>query len=289
MIEGPIDQPFPPTPPHSDAYILLSTTAKGPGGSGGRQWALHFWLGAESSQDEQGTAAIKAVELDDALGGAPVQYREVGRVFVWAMVDRLLDRGRVNYIPEPLYHTHMHACRWRATSRRSSSPTLSPPVSKFFQGAWPAASTRWSPTTPSPGCSTSRARAWCAPRRCRSRPRRSAWTTPFCWTRARRCTSGTGRRRAGRSGARRWRWRYGSGTGSAGGSRRWCWWRMGETRRTWTRSGSCWVGRWRSRAVRRRGMRRRRRRRPRRCDSGGCRTRAGRWRWRRWSPTGTGG
>ncbi|KAL3990318.1 Gelsolin-like protein 1 [Acanthocheilonema viteae] len=53
-----------------DSYIILYT--KNPG-----EWNVHFWLGNETTQDEKGAAAIMTVQIDDALNGLPVQYREV--------------------------------------------------------------------------------------------------------------------------------------------------------------------------------------------------------------------
>lgn len=57
-----------------DSYIVLQTTATK---SGAYHYDIHFWLGKDTSQDEAGTAAIKTVELDAALGGRAVQYREL--------------------------------------------------------------------------------------------------------------------------------------------------------------------------------------------------------------------
>ncbi|XP_043988970.1 scinderin like b isoform X1 [Gambusia affinis] len=53
-----------------DAYLLLFTTSA-------PSYNIHMWLGDECSQDESGAAAIFATQLDDYLGGGPVQYREV--------------------------------------------------------------------------------------------------------------------------------------------------------------------------------------------------------------------
>jgi len=58
-----------------DSYICLNTYKKE--GKEALYWDIHFWLGTFTTQDEAGTAAYKTVELDDLLGGAPVQHREV--------------------------------------------------------------------------------------------------------------------------------------------------------------------------------------------------------------------
>jgi gelsolin len=56
-----------------DSYIVLHTY----GHPQSLRYNVHFWLGEFTTQDEAGTAAYKTVELDDYLGGLPVQFREV--------------------------------------------------------------------------------------------------------------------------------------------------------------------------------------------------------------------
>ncbi|KAL7025953.1 hypothetical protein ACKWTF_013721 [Chironomus riparius] len=57
-----------------DSYIVLNTLEDK---NKKLSWDVHFWLGLETTQDEAGAAAIYTVQLDDQLGGAPVQHREV--------------------------------------------------------------------------------------------------------------------------------------------------------------------------------------------------------------------
>ncbi|KAK8319521.1 hypothetical protein V6Z12_A13G248500 [Gossypium hirsutum] len=57
-----------------DSYIILKTFASK---SGVLRHDIHYWLGKDTSQDEAGAAAVKTIELDAALGGRAVQYREV--------------------------------------------------------------------------------------------------------------------------------------------------------------------------------------------------------------------
>jgi len=77
-----------------DSYIVLKTSnasTKYP------SWSVHYWLGSETTQDEYGTAAFKAVELDDVLGGSPVQYREV-QEHESGLFSSLFKEG-VKYLP----------------------------------------------------------------------------------------------------------------------------------------------------------------------------------------------
>ncbi|KAI5636796.1 gelsolin repeat domain-containing protein [Phthorimaea operculella] len=59
---------------NGDAYIVLKTTGDK---SSTLSHDAHFWLGAKSTQDKQGSAAILTVTLDDMLAGKAVHHREV--------------------------------------------------------------------------------------------------------------------------------------------------------------------------------------------------------------------
>jgi len=58
-----------------DSYIVLKTSQDDDDGA--LYYDIFFWIGSASSQDEYGVAAYKANELDDLLGDAPVQHREL--------------------------------------------------------------------------------------------------------------------------------------------------------------------------------------------------------------------
>lgn len=59
---------------HSHVCVLFSQTQKV---SSSPSYDIHYWIGSRSTQDEQGAAAVYAIQLDEFLGCAPVQHREV--------------------------------------------------------------------------------------------------------------------------------------------------------------------------------------------------------------------
>ncbi|XP_041983743.1 gelsolin-like [Aricia agestis] len=60
---------------NGDSYIVLKTT--GVDASSPLSYDVHFWLGAKTTQDKKGAAAILTITLDDKLGGKAVHHREV--------------------------------------------------------------------------------------------------------------------------------------------------------------------------------------------------------------------
>lgn len=77
-----------------DSYIILKTTALK---NGSLRHDIHYWIGKDTSQDESGTAAILTVELDAALGGRAVQYREIQG----NETDKFLSYFRPCIMPQP--------------------------------------------------------------------------------------------------------------------------------------------------------------------------------------------
>lgn len=54
-----------------DCYVIQYTYKV----SGKDNHVIYYWQGSKSTTDEKGTSALKAVELDDKLGGAAVQVQ----------------------------------------------------------------------------------------------------------------------------------------------------------------------------------------------------------------------
>jgi len=113
-----------------DSYILLCTTLSK---SNKLQWAIHFWLGSESSQDESGVAAYKTVELDNSLGGSAVQYRELQDSESTLFLSYFKHTGGIEYLPggvdsgftkveRDVYETRMLHCKGKRTVRVHQVP-----------------------------------------------------------------------------------------------------------------------------------------------------------------------
>lgn len=116
-----------------DSYIILHSWKKSPT-SNALNYDVHFWLGEKTSQDEAGTAAYKTVELDDRLGGCPVQHREVQNhetpLFLSYFKDKTIEilNGGVesgfNHVTEKTYQTRLLQVKGTASAVRVTQVEL---------------------------------------------------------------------------------------------------------------------------------------------------------------------
>lgn len=101
--------------------------------SGSLAWTIHFWLGAETSQDEAGVAAYKTVELDSILGGTAAQYREVQGNESSLFLSFFKNTGGIEYLPggvesgfkhvgETTYETRLLHLKGKRTVRVTQVP-----------------------------------------------------------------------------------------------------------------------------------------------------------------------
>ena len=104
------------------------------------EWHIHFWLGSETSQDESTVAAYKTVELDESLGGGPVQHREVEgnesdkfmTYFKETGLEYLpggVDSG-LNTVEKDVYRTRLLQCKGKRSVRCSEKPTSTASLNK---------------------------------------------------------------------------------------------------------------------------------------------------------------
>lgn len=111
-----------------DCYLVLNTVQKPM--SSALEQDLHFWLGKDSSQDERGAAAYMTVELDDSLGGTPVQHREVqgfeSKEFMSLFPNlQFMDGGvdsAFNKVDRSAYQARLFHCKGKRNCRAFQVP-----------------------------------------------------------------------------------------------------------------------------------------------------------------------
>ncbi|VVC37887.1 Hypothetical protein CINCED_3A017595 [Cinara cedri] len=88
-----------------DSYIVLNSIADK--NNKITKSDIYYWSGSTSSQDEVGAAAILSIQLDDALGGDPVQHKETQDHESQAFLS--LFKPSIRYLPGGVASGFHHA------------------------------------------------------------------------------------------------------------------------------------------------------------------------------------